>query len=92
MRPRTHVPSVTELHDSPELGVLTLLETGLDIAVLALIAAYPDDEPDAELIPLERRTARGVVSAIGALYAALERYRFALARARADRHVPGSPF
>jgi hypothetical protein len=82
MRPAIRRPSIVDLYASPELGVLAVLESAVDVALLALVAAYPEDEPDAENVPLERRAARNLVSAAGDLATALHRYRLALVRAR----------
>lgn len=92
MRLRRELPATADISASPELGVLALLETALDLVLISLVAAYPDDEPDAEDLPAERRAARGIVSAIGALFVALDRYELALARARERDRDERLPF
>jgi hypothetical protein len=79
-------PTVVEVFASPELSVLALLEAAVDVALVALVAAHPDDEPDPGAVPVERRAAKSLIAAAGALAVALDRYRLALARAR-DRNL-----
>lgn len=92
MRSRSATPSVNELFASPELGVLAVLQAAIDIALVSLIAAHPDDEPDAEDVPIERRAAYGLVHAAHGVTAALERYRLALVRARDRDRDLDNPF
>jgi hypothetical protein len=92
MRAATRRPTVVDLYASPELGVLAVLESAVDVALLALVAAHPEDEADAEDVPLERRAARNLVSAAGDLETALHRYRLALVRARERDRDEQLPF
>ena len=80
MRFPTHRPSVDELYAAPELAVLAVLETTVDVALVALVAAHPDDfyEP----CPPERRAARALVEAARNVASAVNRYRLALVCAR----------
>jgi hypothetical protein len=73
-------PSVLDLYAAPELAVLAVLEAGVDVALVALIAAHPDDDDDP--VPPERRAARQLIEAARDLASAVNRYRLALARAR----------
>lgn len=73
-------PSVLDLYAAAELAILAVLEAGVDVALVALIAAHPDDDDDP--IPPERRAARHVIEAARDLASAVNRYRLALARAR----------
>jgi len=85
MRSRSAPPTVADLYVSPELGVLgvlAVLEAAVDVALVALVAAHPDDGPDAEHVTIERRAARGLVDAAHEVATALDRSRLALARAR----------
>jgi len=82
MRSRSAPPTVVDLYASPELGVLAVLEAAVDVALVALVAAPPDDGPDAEHVTIERRAARALVDAAHEIATALDRYRLALARAR----------
>lgn len=81
MRFRASRPSVLDLYAAPELAVLAVLEAGVDVALVALIAAHPDDDDD-DAIPPERRAARQLIEMARDLASAVNRYRLALARAR----------
>jgi hypothetical protein len=85
-------PTVDEVYAAPQLGVLALLEAAVDVALVALVAAHPDDEPEPADVPLERRAARNVVAAAGTLSTALDRYRLAVARARERDRDDQLPF
>ena len=63
MRSRSAPPTVVDLYASPELGVLSVLDAAVDVALVALVAAHPDDGPDAEHVTIERRAARALVDA-----------------------------
>lgn len=82
--------SVADIFSSPELAVLSVLESAAEIARLALVAAYPDVS-DGDL-PLERRAACAVIDAAAALVTELHRYRLALARAQNRDRDDLSPF
>lgn len=83
MRIPTHRPSVDELYVSPELAVLAVLETSVDVALVALVAAHPDDFYDDDApCPPERRAARALVDAARNVASAVNRYRLALVCAR----------
>lgn len=81
MRLHPSRPSVLDLYAAPELAILAVLEAGVDVALVALIAAHPDDDDD-DPIPPERRAARHVIEAARDLASAVNRYRLALACAR----------
>lgn len=59
-------PLLTPIHfnENPELASLRILKTNLDVAELALLAAYPDCEPSA----LHRRGTEQEAYAISILY------------------------
>lgn len=40
---RMRRPRVEDLYTSPELAVLALLEAAIDVSLVALVAAHPDD-------------------------------------------------
>jgi hypothetical protein len=42
------LPTCRELLCAPELGILTSLESSLDIAILAVVAAQPELQPTAD--------------------------------------------
>jgi len=81
--------SPEKLMAAPELAALAVLDAALDVAVLALAAAWPElhtgdtdhDQP---------RAALDAINHARALSAALRRYRRALARA--DRCEADLPF
>jgi hypothetical protein len=69
---------------APELGILDLLENALDVAILALAAAYPELH-DSDLITApEALAALDLVEAARALGALINRYSLALACAPDD--------
>lgn len=83
MRFPTHRPAVDELYAAPELAVLAVLETTVDVALVALVAAHPDDFYDDDApCPPERRAARALVEAARDVASAVNRYRLALVCAR----------
>ena len=47
-RAPARLPTCHELLCAPELGILTSLETSLDIAVVAIVAAQPELQPTAD--------------------------------------------
>lgn len=84
----THIrfnrPRVEHLYAAPELAVLAVLEAAVDVALVALIAAHPDDDDDLDddPIPQERRAARALIDAARDVASAVNRYRLALILAR----------
>jgi hypothetical protein len=88
MRLRASRPSVVDLYAAPELAVLAVLEAGVDVALVALVAAHPEDLDDEDPAPHERRAARQLIEAARDLASAVNRYRLALACAR-DRERDG---
>ena len=92
MHNRLGSPSVDDLFASPELGVLAILEAAIDVTLVALIAAHPDDVSDAEHIPIEQRAAYGLVDAAHRVESAIHRYRLALTRARERDRERDDPF
>jgi hypothetical protein len=86
------IPLTVDLFDSPELAVLAVLDTAVEVALAALVVAYPDNELDADELPIERRAARGLVTAAHDLSEALARYRLALARAKERDRIDNNPF
>jgi hypothetical protein len=87
-----HAPRIDELLAAPELAVLAVLESAVDVTLLALLAADPLDEGD-EFASPERRAARSLADAARNVAAAVARYRLALALARQrererDDHLP----
>jgi len=74
----THLRS-EQLLAAPELGVLEVLETAIDVAILALLAAHPELRDDADVITLPAaEAALDVVDTAHALGALVNRYRLAL--------------
>lgn len=92
MRCRAVPLAAVDLFDSPELAVLAVLDTAVEVALVALVVAYPDDEREPENLPMERRAARRLVTAAHDLSSALDRYRLALARARERDRTDDNPF
>jgi hypothetical protein len=75
-------PVSADLFDSPELAIVAVLDTTVEVALIVLIVAYPDDELDTDELPLERRAARRLVTSLYDLSRAISRYRLALERAK----------
>ena len=80
------LPSTLQLVDAPELAALHVLESALDIAELALIAAYPELEDGLYLehpvtLSTDAWLADAVIVHVAGLQTALARYRLQL-RAR----------
>jgi hypothetical protein len=85
--PRWCRPRVDDIYAAPELAVLAVLEAAVDVALVAVAAAYPDDDEDD--MPPVRRAADLLVDAGRELHAAINRYRLALVVARQrDRLLP----
>ncbi len=83
MPPVVHLPACDDLRAAPELAVLALLESSIDVAVLALGAAHPDVEDLAEVHEsAELRAALVIMDLARNLGAAVNRYRLALVLAR----------
>lgn len=90
MRSRSLAVTVADIFSSPELAVLSVLESAAESARLAHDARYPDvsyGEP-----PLERRAACAAIDAAAALVTEVHRYRLALARAQNRDRDDLSPF
>lgn len=81
---------VEDLYAAPELAVLAVLEAAVDVSLVALVAAHPDDHELEDDPPLpERVAARALVAAVRDVVDAVNRYRLALSRARdRDRLLP----
>lgn len=91
MRLRLSCPRVDDLHAAPELAVLAVLEAAVDVTLIALVAADPDDDGDGAPTP-ERRAARALADAARNVASAVNRYRLALALARERRRDDLMPF
>ncbi len=89
MRLRLTAPRVDDLFAAPELAVL---EATVDVTLIALVAADPDDDglDRDEPTPPERRASRALADAARNVAAAINRYRLALLLAdeRERRHLP----
>ncbi len=81
MRIRLSSPRVDDLYAAPELAIL---EAAVDVSLIALLAADPDDEGD-DHPPPQRRAARALADAARNVDAAVNRYRLALALAKEPR-------
>jgi hypothetical protein len=75
------IPLSADLFDSPELAVVAVVDTAVEVCLVALVVAHPDDDRDDDDVPLERRAARGLVTALYDVSHAIRRYRLALERA-----------
>ena len=73
---------------APELGILTALETTLDVAIVALVAAQPDLQPTAgpydAVSSSEAAAADHVIVCAQTLAAAIAAYRAALSEPAQD--------
>ena len=76
------LPISADLFDSPELAAIAIVDTAIEVCLVALIVAHPDDDREADDLPLERRAARSLVTALYDVSHALNRYRLALKRAK----------
>lgn len=86
-------PRLDDLYSAPELAALSILEAAADVAVVALLAAHPDDDDELDAdSPLEQRAASNLVDAARDVAAAVNRYRLALVLARARRRDDLLPF
>jgi hypothetical protein len=81
-----HLPRAETLSAEPQLASLAVLETAANLAILALVAEYPElASDDSELRePLELRATVDLIELARAVDAAVARYRCALA-VRHDR-------
>jgi hypothetical protein len=55
--------------------VIPVVDTAVEVCLVALVVAHPDDDRDADDLPLERRAARGLVAALDDVSHAIRRYR-----------------
>jgi len=87
---RLRRPRVEDLYAAPELAVLAVLEAAVDVSLVALVAAHPDDhELEDDPPPPERVAARALVEAVRNVADAVNRYRLALRLSRdRDRIMP----
>jgi hypothetical protein len=82
------LPLSADLFESPQLAVLAVVDTAVEVCLVALLVAHPDDDRDVDALPLERRAARSLVTALYDVSLALRRYRLALQRAKErDRKI-----
>ena len=87
-------PSVGLLYAAPELATLEILATAIDVALVALVAAHPDDVADDDHVARrspEHRAARTLIASAHELASALQRYQLAVALAH-EREHPDWPF
>jgi hypothetical protein len=85
---RLRRPRVEDLYAAPELAVLAVLEAAVDVSLVALVAAHPDDHELEDDPPQpERVAARALVVAVRVVGEAVNRYRLALSRARDRDHL-----
>jgi hypothetical protein len=85
-------PRLDDLYSAPELAALAVLEAAADVAVLAVLAAHPDDdELDDDSHP-DQRAARVLVDAARDVAACVNRYRLALVVSRQHRRDDLLPF
>jgi hypothetical protein len=87
MNRHRHEPSVEQLLVAPELASLAVLEAAIDMAIVAIIAVYPemqDQDPADQTVSL--RAATVVIEDGRTLAATMARYRRVLRRVhdRAD--------
>jgi hypothetical protein len=83
-----HLPQCDDLRAAPELAVLAVLESNINVAVLALGAAYPEIQGLADLDESDDlRAALAIMDMARALGAAVNRYRLAIVVAR-ERDEP----
>jgi hypothetical protein len=87
---RLRRPRVEDLYAAPELAVLAVLEAAVDVSLVALVAAHPDEhELEDDPPPSERVAARALVVAVRVVADAVNQYTLALSRARdRDRLMP----
>jgi hypothetical protein len=71
--------SCHQLRAAPELGVLDVLETAIDVTLLALAAAHPELQHGDHITLPQVLAALDVVDMPRALGAVVSRYRLALA-------------
>jgi hypothetical protein len=80
-------PTYEQLTRNPELASLALLEAALDVASVALAAAWPElHEIEMAREHEEPRAALDILQLAGDLVAAVDHYRLVLAGADAQRH------
>jgi hypothetical protein len=82
MRPLT----CDQLRANPELGVLDVLASAIDVSLLALAAAHPELRDDDRVTDPQALAALDIVDMARALGAIVHRYRLALAFARDHDH------
>jgi hypothetical protein len=81
-------PTPIQLNENPELAVLRLLKTNLEVAEVALLAEYPDcEEPDWERQHSEQEAyVTAILHQIDALEATLDEYAKSIRRLRSWRN------
>src|SRR5262249_35562535 len=78
-----HLPQCDDLRAAPELAALAVLESSINVAVLALGAAYPEIQGLADVHESnDLRAALAIMDIAHALGAAVNRYKLAIVVAR----------
>ena len=75
-------PRLDDLYSAPELATLAVLEAAADVAVVALLAAHPDDDGLDDHPAADVLAARALVDAARDVATSVNRYRLALVLAR----------
>ena len=72
-------PLVEDIYTAPELAVLAVLDAAVDVSLVALVAAHPDDhELEDDPAPPDRLAARALVDAVRDVADAINCYRLAM--------------
>jgi hypothetical protein len=86
-------PRVVDLYVAPELAALAVLEAALDVTIVAIVAAHPDDHELEDDPPApERVAARALLRAVRNAVSAVNRYRLEISIERARERDELMPF
>jgi hypothetical protein len=98
MKIEEYLPTPRDLWSAPQLAILSVLDTTLEMVASALLAEHPDvfddEKPYWIRSDLSSAMAEEVISNIRSLCKTLEGYRYMLAEERGNVPVPdeGFPF
>jgi len=96
MKTEENLPTPRDLWSAPQLAILSVLDTTLEMVACALLAQHPDifddEKPYWSRADLSSAAAEGIVSSIRVLQKSLGEYRYMLAVERKSAPEPTDDF
>ncbi|MGH2668685.1 MAG: hypothetical protein ACRDH5_06120 [bacterium] len=95
-RSRGLLPTAPQLEQAPQLAILVVLDSTLEVTTCALQVAHPEiaDDPECPywVAPADRLIAEKLLALIDRLRTAIARYREALPEEPPAEHLPDNPY